>query len=70
MKKNQCIHCNDQTCRECSRPGVKLNGVNINPDLYAAEFILYAFHFQQETSQKKSNTSSRTIPLGILASEG
>ena len=70
MKKNQCIHCNDQVCRGCSRLSVKLNGANINPDLYAAEFMLYAFHFQEETNQKRSNTSSRTIPLMMLASEG
>jgi hypothetical protein len=70
MKKNDCIHCANKTCGDCSKLFEKSNEVNINPDLYAAEFLLYAFHFQQEIEEKKSNAGTRTIPLMMLASEG
>jgi hypothetical protein len=48
MKKNECINCNNSYCRECSKLTVNSNGGNINHDSYAAEFILYAFHFHEE----------------------
>lgn len=70
MKKNECGQCNDWTCSECARPSVKSNGVTINADLYAAEFLLYAFHFEGDAAPKRSNTGSRAVPLMMLACEG
>lgn len=70
MKKNDCLLCLDKSCHNCTRHAVQSNGVNIDPDLYAAEFMLYAFHFQQDPEQKRSNTATRAIPLMIMATEG
>jgi hypothetical protein len=50
MKKNECITCNNQTCGDCSKLSVNSNRGIINPDSYASEFMLYAFHFHQEAN--------------------
>lgn len=70
MKKNDCKHCHDQTCRECGRQTLKSTGASVNPDSYAAEFLLYAFHFRHQIDSRRSNTGNHSVPLMLLASEG
>jgi hypothetical protein len=70
MKKNECTctSTSAQDCRTCNGrtedPSEK-----IDPNLYAAEFFLYAFYFDNE-SDKIRQTTTASNTLRMLVSEG
>lgn len=47
MKKVNCIHANaDSTRNECAGHHETFNVLSVDSDLYAAEFLLYVFHYK------------------------
>lgn len=73
MKKHECIYCSDdldQSCFECDDRNEKQTSINIDSNLYAAEFLLYAFHFSNHSDSTVQKNSLPVNPFMILAAEG
>lgn len=63
---------NNQTfcsCAQCGEQGEKRIAPGISANLYAAEFLLYAFHFEQEHRRAEANSKLATS-LMMMAVEG
>lgn len=72
MKKKECIHSEYHTgeaCLYCGHNHVKQNGITVRPDSYAAEFLLYAFHFESQVENENTNTM-RANAFRMLVTEG
>ena len=70
MKKNEC-NCTSNSphhCRTCSG-GNDYRSEAVDANLYAAEFLLYAFHFDNELENVRQ-TMTATSTLRMLVSEG
>lgn len=72
MKKEQCNSCKSkisQTCSACGSQGHDLNSETYHPTLYAAEFLLYAFHFDNQEGFARSEQVA-VHSLMMLVAEG
>lgn len=73
MKKHECNYCSQHPAEACLLCGSLEYDAN-NPEsfystLYAAEFLLYAFHFERD-DQANGIEQSPKHALMILAAEG
>jgi hypothetical protein len=71
MKKQLCNHFNafPGPCQECVLTVDMPRDVVQDQNLYAAEFLLYAFHFESETNQAKQK-NSEVHPFMMMVTEG
>lgn len=72
MKKSECNYCKknpDRHCIVCGGLSHESNKETFHSTLYAAEFLLYAFHFE---SYEQRNDSERAPahPFMMLVAEG
>jgi hypothetical protein len=72
MKKNECNYCKnnqDHPCIVCGGLCHESSRETFHSTLYAAEFLLYAFHFED---RKEGNVSQPAAahPLMMLVAEG
>jgi hypothetical protein len=73
MKKQECKHFKNlpgQICQECLRDTEKSNDMISDLNLYAAEFLLYAFHFEHHTENSRQINAITVSPFLLLATEG
>lgn len=70
MKKNECTCASSgaPNCRPCNGR-TDYESERIDANLYAAEFFLYAFHFDND-AEKRRPTTSASNALRVLVSEG
>jgi hypothetical protein len=68
MKKQECNNCQNNPghrCGVCGSDNADSNNIAIQSNLYAAEFMLYAFHFGNSTDAASRPTG--THPLMMVA---
>jgi hypothetical protein len=72
MKKQECNHCQNNPghrCLVCGSDNKDSNNMGIQSNLYAAEFMLYAFHFEDHSADAGSR-STNANPLMMSVARG
>lgn len=66
---NYCRHNPADPCLVCDNEHTNSSQVAIDANLYAAEFLLYAFHFENHDREMRSK-STGAHPLMMMVTEG
>ena len=72
MKEQKCNNCQNNPAHRCSVCGNEhkdSSQMAIHSNLYAAEFLLYAFHFEDHDRETRSKSTS-AHPLMMMVTEG
>ena len=72
MSKQECNYCQNNPvrgCMECGNETMDSKNMAIESNLYAAEFLLYAFHFDDLDGHNRPKPIS-AHPLMMLIAEG
>ena len=72
MKKQECNYCQNnpvRRCVVCGNENTDSKNITVESNLYAAEFLLYAFHFDDLDRHNRSK-STGAHPLRMLIAEG
>ena len=72
MKKQECNHCQNNPshqCLACGNDNAASNNIAMQSNLYAAEFMLYAFHFENHNADAGSRPTG-AHPLMMSVARG
>ena len=70
MRKQECNYCQNnpvRRCPVCDNEDASKNTIDIDSNLYAAEFMLYAFHFDDLNGGNRSKQAAAHSMMMMVA---